>query len=171
MTRLLRNDFDSVGEAGNCVLNVIEEHHDWQFVDRSYGLDCSHTHLDRLTVSREDGLRMMCQRTKFLARKLREDLEDGDKIFVYRYLGPAPDEASVLALADAVNGYGRNMLLFVCKADEHHPPLTVRPIHPGLVIGHIDWFAPERYQFPANLDGWTRLCEDAHRIWQAQKAA
>ena len=171
VTRLLVNDFAGVGEDGNCVLEFIEGRYDWNFIDTLYGMRCDHTHLDRLTVSQADAIRMMCQRTKFLARKLREDLEDGDKIFVYRFLGPMPDEESVLALARAVNGYGTNMLLFVCKADERHPPLTVRLIHPGLMIGHIDWFAPERLQFPANLDGWTRLCEDARRIWQEQRAA
>ena len=135
----------------------------------SYGLHCNYTHLDWLTMSWEDGLRMMCQQTRFLTRKLRKDLEDGDKIFVYRYLGPVPDEEGMLALARAVSGHGQNTLLFVCKADEHHPPFSVRLIYLRLTVGHIDWFAPERLQFPANLDGWTRLCEGPHRICQGQR--
>ena len=169
-TRLLANDLAGIGEPGTCTLNSVEGYYDWHFVDTAYGLHCDHTHLDRLTVPRDEALGMMCQRFKFLARKLREDLEDGEKVFVYRYLGPAPDEAEVLALAEAVNGHGRNMLLFVCRADADHPPLTVRLVHPGLMIGHIDWFAPDRLSYPVNLDGWMRLCEDADRIWRSQAA-
>ncbi len=170
VTRLLANDFEGIAELGNCVLDFAEDAYDWHFIDTAYGLRCDHTHLDRLTVRQEDALQMMCQRFRFLARKLREDLEDGEKVFVYRYLGSAPDEAEVLALAEAVNGYGRNMLLFVCRADADHPPLTVRLVHPGLMVGHIDWFAPDRHHYPDNLEGWTRICEQAHNLWQGQTA-
>ncbi len=170
VTRLFANDFAGVGQLETCDLGTVDDRYDWRFVDLAYELRCDHTHLDRLTVPREEALQMMCQRTKFLARKLREDLEDGEKIFVYRYLGPAPDEADMLALAEAVNGYGRNMLFFVCRADERHEPFTVRLVHPGLMVGTIDWFAPDRFRYPVNLDGWTRLCGDAYRIWRGQTA-
>ena len=171
VTRLLADDFAGVGEVETSMLTAFEGVYDWRFVDTAYGLYCDHTHLARLTVPREDALRMMCQRTAFLARKLREDLEDGDKIFVYRYSGEVGDEAGMLALAGAVNGHGSAVLFFVCRADEHNPPFTVRLVHPGLMIGHIDWFAVDRLGFPVNLDGWTVLCEQALRLWQDVRQA
>ncbi len=171
VTRLLANDFAGCGAAETSMLTSFEGVYDWRFVDTAYGLYSDHTHLDRLTVPREDALRMMCQRTGFLARKLREDLEDGDKIFVYRYSGEVGDEADMLALADAVGGHGKSVLFFVCRADERHPPLTVRLVHPGLMVGHIDWFAVDRLGFPVNLEGWTVLCQQALRLWQDLKQA
>ena len=171
VTRLIANDFAGVGDVETSMLTSFEEAYDWCFVDTAYGLYCDHTHIARLTVPREDALRMMCQRNTFLARKLREDLEDGEKIFVYRYSGEVGDEVNMLALASAVNDHGNSMLFFVCRSDEHNPPFTVRLVHPGLMIGHIDWFALDRLGFPVNLEGWTVLCEQALRLWQDVKQA
>ena len=171
LTRLLVNDFRDVGKPETTVLTSVEAYFDWHVVDTMYDLHCDHSHLDRLTVPREQAQRMMCQRTTFLVRKLREDLDSGKKIFVYRYSGRLEDEAAVLALADAVNRFGRTMLFFVCRADEHHAPLTVRPIHPGLVVGYIDWFSIDRLGFPVNVDGWLTLCAAAYRLWRKPSEA
>ena len=166
VTRLLENDFDDIGNPDKMVLKVVDAFYDWHVVDTGYGLHCDHSHLDRLTVSQEEARKMMCQRSTFLARKLREDLEDGSKIFVYRYSGRLEDETDMLALARAVNSFGKNMLLFVCRTDEHHAPGTVRRVHAGLVVGYIDWFTLDRIGYPVNLDGWMALCKAAYRLWR-----
>ena len=169
--RLFNNDFKDVGQFETTVITGVGDYFDWHVVDTVYDLHCDHTHLDRLTVPREEAQKMMCQRTSFLARKLREDLEDGDKIFVYRYSGRLEDQTEMLALARAVNAFGKNMLFFVCRADEHHAPLTVRQVHPGLVVGYMDWFNIDRVGFPVNVDGWMTLCRAAYRLWQNPDAA
>ncbi len=171
LIRLLDHDFEGVGDPRSTLLVDIPTQADWHATDTRYGLYCAHTHLARLAVPMERAQKMMCQRMGFLARKLREDLGNGEKIFVYRYAGPIEDEAEVLALARAVNGFGPNVLLFVCRADERHPPFTVRQVQPGLLVGHLDWFAQDRFVaatgFPANMTGWTRICEAAYRLWRS----
>ena len=172
MTRLLEHDFEGIGDPEMMTVTATDPFWDWCVVDTSYGLHCDHSHLDRLTVPQADARRMMCERSRFLARKLREDLEDGEKIFVYRYAARLEDEAAVLALGRAVNAYGPNTLLFVCRADERHAPGTVRAVHPGLLVGYMDWFTLDRPGYPVNLDGWLAVCGAAHRLWRdRQKAA
>ena len=109
---------------------------DWGMIDTTYNIFCDHTHLDRVTVSEADAHRMMCQRMSFLSRKLIEDLEDGEKLFVYRYCRPAAGGRR----GRAAGGGGQPLwpqrsLLFVCRADERHPPFTVRRLHAGLMVG------------------------------------
>ena len=177
LTRLFARDFEGIGGPETTLIEYVELQYDWRSFDTMYELRCDHTHLDRLIVPQEQARKMMCQRMSFLARKLREDLEDGEKIFVYRYTGTVQDETEMLALAEAVNGFGKNMLLFVCRADEHHEPFTVRLVHPGLVVGYLDWFGADRVGEPTdgtplNMVGWTRVCEAAYRLWRsAQRAA
>ncbi len=170
LTRLLERDFEGIGDPESTVLVDIPTQYDWHATDTRYGLYCAHTHLNRVAVPLARAQKMMCQRMSFLARKLREDLKIGEKIFVYRYRGVVEDESEMLALARAVNGFGRNLLLFACRADERHPPFTVRQVQPGLLAGHLDWFAPDRFVaasgYPANVAGWTRVCEAAYRLWR-----
>ncbi len=171
LIRLLECDFEGIGDPEFTNLVDIPTQNDWHAADTRYALYCAHTHLDRLTVPLARAQKMMSQRMSFLARKLREDLKEGGKVFVYRYMGTVEDESEMLALARAVNGFGRNVLLFVCRADKRHPPFTVRQVHPGLLVGHLDWFAQDRFVpatgYPANMEGWTRVCEAAYRLWRS----
>ena len=167
LTRALEAGFEGVGSPEATVLKARPAVSDWGMIDTTYNIFCDHTHLDRVTVSEADAHRMMCQRMGFLSRKLIEDLDDGEKLFVYRYSGPLPADDVVGRLAAAVNRYGSNVLLFVCRADEHHPPFTVRRLHAGLMVGTMDWFALDRVGMPWNTDGWAQLCRAAHAEWTA----
>ncbi len=168
LTRALEADFAGIGAPEATVLRARPNASDWAMVDTTYDIFCDHTHLERSLVPEQQAHAMMCQRMSFLSRKLTEDLEDGDKLFVYRYAEPLPADAELTRLAAAVNRFGRNVLFFVCRAGGGDAPLSIRRVHDGLMLGFIDWFAPDRPAFPCNVAGWTRLCQDAHAEWTGQ---
>ena len=171
LTRALEAGFAGVGAPGSTVLRAKPNSSDWAMVDTTYDIFCDHTHLERISVPEQQAHAMMCQRMSFLSRKLTEDLEDGDKIFVYRYAGPLPDEAELTRLAEAVNGFGPSLLFLVCRAAGDDVPLSIRRIHDGLVVGFIDWFATDRPGCPWNIAGWTRLCQAVYAEWTGARDA
>ncbi len=171
LTRALEAGFAGVGAPGSTVLKAKPNASDWAMVDTTYDIFCDHTHLERISVPEQQAHAMMCQRMSFLSRKLTEDLEDGDKIFVYRYAGPLPDEAELTRLAEAVNRFGPSLLFLVCRASGDDVPLGIRRIHDGLVVGFIDWFATDRPGCPWNIAGWTRLCQAAYAEWTSARGA
>ena len=165
LTRALEAGFAGVGAAEATVLRARPNASDWAMVDTTYDIFCDHTYLERSLVPEQQAHAMMCQRMSFLSRKLTEDLEDGNKLFVYRYAETLPAEAELARLAAAVNRFGPNVLFFVCRAGGGNAPLSIRRVHDGLMLGFIDWFAPDRPGYPCNVAGWTRLCQDAHTEW------
>ena len=113
-----------------------------------------------------------CRRLKFLARKLIDDLEQGSKIFVYRFSRRDLTEAELSRLHTAMQSFGRNTLLYVRYADETHPPGTVELSAPGLMIGYMEKFKVSRSgQLDAvpPTDAWMTVCRGAYALWsQAQ---
>lgn len=167
LTRGVQDGFDKAGQPDSTVIRALGGS-DWGMVDTHYGIYCDHTHLDRTTVTQEAAKAMMCQRTTRLARKLIEDLEDADKIFVYRQCGPRLGEQEILALAAALNKWGDNTLLYVAHADADNPAFSVRRVHGGLILGFLDWFAPDRGCTEWNTEGWTTLCNRAYDVWKGR---
>jgi tetratricopeptide (TPR) repeat protein len=167
LIRALNEDFAGFGNP-EAIRPADDSGDDWAVDDTVYHSRFDHTHLSRANVPREEAQRLVAMRMKFLARKLVGDLQAGEKIFVYRVIDRELTQAAIFRLAQAVNRFGRNIMLFVALADEHHPAFHVRHVHPGLMIGYIDFFRARGGQFREwNHDGWLRLCREALRVWQA----
>jgi hypothetical protein len=102
-----------------------------------------------------------CARLPFLARKLMEDLEGGEKIFVYRGMSPLP-ESDVLRLVSAMRAYGPTTLLWVEIADQKdHLAGSVEEMTAGLLRGNIERFAPPQNAHDFSLDAWIEVCHNA----------
>ena len=99
-------------------------------------------------------------RLKFLQRKFIEELQAGEKIFVYkRDITIAEEE--ILPLHMSLNRYAENTLLWVMPAEPDRPAGTVEVVRPGLLKGYIDRFAPEDNAHNFSFDGWLRICANA----------
>jgi hypothetical protein len=107
--------------------------------------------------------RREAKRIPFLVRKLLEDLENGEKIFVFKGMGAMPEE-EVLPLAMAIRRYGPNALLFVTLSDATHRGGTVEVRAPGFMVGYIDRFAPGDNAHDFLLGQWVKLSRDAYRL-------
>jgi tetratricopeptide (TPR) repeat protein len=167
LIRALNEDFAGFGNPDAIGL-ADDSGDDWAVDDTVYHSRFDHTHLSRANVPRDEAKRLVAMRMKFLARKLVGDLQAGEKIFVYRVIDRELTQTTILRLAQAVNRFGRNIMLFVALADDDHPAFQVRHVHPGLMIGYIDFFRARGGRFREwNHDGWLRLCREAVRAWQA----
>ncbi len=107
------------------------------------------------------------RRLAFLTRKLIEDLAQGSKIFVYRYTRRDLTEAELGRLHAAMQGYGRNTLLYVRYADARHPPGSVVRAGDGLLVGAMTRFKVSRngaLDAVPPIDAWMAVCEQAYRL-------
>lgn len=111
----------------------------------------------------EDIARREARRLPFLVRKLVEDLESGDKAFVFKGMGAMPEE-EVFPLAMAIRRYGPNTLLFVTLSDEEHRGGTVQEREPGFLVGYVDRFAPGDNANDLLLEQWVTVCRKAYLL-------
>jgi len=103
------------------------------------------------------------RRVPFLVRKLTEDLESGEKLFVYHGMQPLSG-AHARALTRAIRLYGPSTLLWVELADPSHPNGTVDWVSEGLMKGFIDRFAPGDNAHDFATDSWVALCRAAQAL-------
>lgn len=112
--------------------------------------------LDSPTLIADETARM-----RFLARKLIEDVEDGEKIFVLKHDEPLLPE-QIVALLDAMRLLGNATLLWVDFAKPCHEAGSVDVVEPGLMKGYIDHFA--RLDLGLNTisyDCWSEILRNA----------
>jgi tetratricopeptide (TPR) repeat protein len=131
----------------------------WGFAQNRYGIAADHTGLSIASMSAEEAQRRVCRHLGFLSRKLISDLENDEKIFVYRVINHEISEGLLDRLAQAVASYGRNRFLFVRQTPENKRRFTVEVVRPGFMIGYIDRFASD--ERGANLEGWEIICRAA----------
>ena len=111
------------------------------------------------------------RRLRFLRNKLIEDLEAGGKLFVFKNMFRDLTEQELDNLHQAVRSYGANTTLFYVRyADAKNPAGTVRPVKPGLIVGHIEHFAfsPANEQLPSATQHWLALCKAALPVWRGE---
>ena len=132
---------------------------EWKIYGGAYQLQMDHSGLNPAKISHDDAHAIICRRFGFLVRKLIEDLEAGNKLFVYRIADGDLEPEQLSELAAAVNAYGNNTLLYVQKTPDR--AFSVERIHPGLMIGYIDRFAPGKDRIQFNPEGWEAVCRAA----------
>ena len=157
LVRFLEDEFGRFGEPGSLSVTIIGG--EYWITDHSYGI-AYHTfrypgEVDAAEVIRENEIKV-----SYLKRKFREDLEDGEKILVYKRV-VTQDPHEILALHAALNRFGTvNPLLWVTEADTRHPPGTVEWIGAKLLKGHVGRISLENaHDFDAET--WLLLCRNA----------
>lgn len=120
-----------------------------------------HKNLNVENITKAEATGKLEIKDKFLAKKLLDDLHLGEKIFVYRTIDHGISDETLIDLAEEANSFGKNILLYVQEADEKNLPFTVKMIHPGLIRGYIDYFAPKESGLVFNNMGWEKICRAA----------
>lgn len=108
------------------------------------------------------------ERMRFLARKLIEDVEDGEKIFVLKQDEPLFPE-QIAALLDSMRLVGNATVLWIDLAKPGHEAGSVDVVEPGLMKGYIDHFS--RLDMGLNTisyDCWSEILRNA---WALRSAA
>ena len=108
----------------------------------------------------------MRRRLRYLSRKLLEDLQEGEKIFVFKAYDVTQEEmAAVLA---AVRRHGPGQLLFVRRPDANHPTATVEARDDGVWVGYIQ---PSAAKDKAFRDAWATICSTIVAALPAERRA
>lgn len=102
-------------------------------------------------------------RVRYLVRNLIEDIEDGEKILLYKsyeYL----DHHEILALYRALARYGRPKLFCVTRSAPGRPPGSLNRLSGHIVHGFFDGMLNNGQL--GNAGGWLSLCRDAYTMFQ-----
>ena len=129
--------------------------------DRRHGLQL-HTNILRGTMA-EDEVMVVSRRTLgFLQRKLVEELQIGEKIWVFQNVG-TQSVAQARPLINVLRSHGPNALLFVTEGGPH-PPGTVVQEDDDLFHGHVARLAPHEDVSLLDLDPWISVCANAYAL-------
>jgi hypothetical protein len=151
--------FDGLGRADRLKVELSTNGREYMVLDETFGL---YYHAWVMAGERppEDVHRRELRRLPYLTRKLVDDLEAGEKIFVYRSVG-RHTEAQMHRLHEAMRHYGDNTLLWMELASAGHPAGTVERLGPGLLRGHMDRFAPGANAHDFSFDCWEKVLRAA----------
>lgn len=154
--------FADMGRADLLEVQVSDNGQEYMVLDRKFGF-LFHAWALVGEKSVEEVSQRERRRVPFLVRKLVEDLESGEKIFVYHGMQPLKrQEADRLALA--LRAYGSSTLLWVELADDLNPAGSVTRLADYLLKGHIDRFAPGENAHDFSRDCWTEICYNAFQL-------
>ena len=154
--------FAGMGTPDSTSVRVSANGREYMVQDSRFGF-VYHAWVSAGEMAVEEVTRRELRRVPFLIRKLVEDLEAGDKTFVFKGMGAMPEE-EVFPLAMAIRRYGPNTLLFVTLADAAHRGGTVEARAPGFRVGYVDRFAPGDNAHDLMLSQWVKVCRETYRL-------
>jgi hypothetical protein len=166
LIRFLEDDFGNFGEPGSLGVRIVGG--EYWIIDHVYGI-AYHTFRYQHEATAED---VICEneiKSGYLKRKFREDLEDGEKILVYKRV-VTQDVHEMIALHAALNRRGSvNKLLWVTEADACHAPGEVEWVGDRLLKGYTGSISlTNAHHFEPEV--WLRLCRNALAAFEAAES-
>ena len=159
--RLFASRFAGLGEPGSLVAYLAGS--EYQIRDHEYGL-FYHTFRYENEATADEVVAENEAKIRYLIRKLVEDLEDGEKIFVYRRF-VEDDLPTVAELHRVLRGYGPVKLLWVTTGAPGRAPGDVEWAGPDLLRGYLD---DDASNDPAvfDPDHWIDLLRNAYAAFR-----
>jgi hypothetical protein len=154
----IRARFSGTGEPENTYVRLNDQGGEYFAGDKRWFV--MHTFLWRSEISEDEVFRKACQRFKYLRAKLVEDLDLGEKVFVYR--DAELSDPGIAELQQAVQDtFPRATLLIVRGLDGMYEPGQIETLKPRFLMGHVGNFnMPHKY---ISHDDWDALCRNALR--------
>jgi len=150
----LQENFRAFGTPED--VRIVEISGEWMSMSARYGV-AFHTYRYLTDTAREDVQASEQTKLKYLARKLLEDLEDGEKIIVRKSnRGITVDE--MRSLLQEVRRYGDCPLLIVSEATGNEAINAVRALGDGLFHGTIRRLAPYENAGGGSVEDWRQIC-------------
>ena len=165
LIRFLDEKFGRFGEPGTLGVRVIGG--EYWITDDVYGVSY-HTFRYQNEVAAAEVIHENEIKVGYLKRKFVEDLEDGDKIMVYKRV-VTDDVHEIIALHAALNSFGTvNKLLWVTQANEQHAPGDVEWVGDRLLKGYLGAISlTNAHDYDAEV--WLRLCRNALAAFRAAR--
>ena len=131
---------------------------DWIVYERRYLLRY-HTWVEVSGTTREAVVNREMKRLPFLKRKFLEDLDAGEKLFLFHQRRTMP-VAEVLPVYLAIRRQSSASILVLACVDRDHPSGLVKEILPGLMIGYVSGFKLTGPDDPL-MNEWLGVCSNA----------
>jgi len=167
LVKLLESRFEGIGLPEHTFVTLTDVG-EYALVDKRYFT--MHTFVEDRQADADKFLEQMCRRLLFLKNKLIEDLENGEKIFVYKPSDSLLKDSEIMAIWRAIGKYGTNAVLCVRLHDELHPAGTVEQLTDGLLVGYIDRVPTSMDQKGISYDCWVSICQSAARLARTPQA-
>jgi hypothetical protein len=161
IVRGIEQEFEGIGEPEDISFRMTGPEGKREFLvhESKYGL-VYHTFVYENERTPDLMRQQEATRLKFLRRKFVDEVDAGEKIFVFKRGGDIP-ESEILPLFLALNQRRSNTLLWVVEEEPGRPGGTVEVLMNGLLKGYIDRFAPPENAHDFSFEGWIRLCVNA----------
>jgi len=169
LIQLLATRFASLSSSQTTKLTTNEFADEWILYDEVSGVSL-HTYVRSKTSQAELFLDKQLKHVRRLREKLIDDLETGEKIFVYSAGSRPTSEERMRRLQRLMRGYGPVTLLWVSVA-AGQPPGTIKVMTDGLLHGFIERHGRVGARWDIVFDGWIKICREARRYVQAQRSS
>ncbi|MBT8543371.1 hypothetical protein G6730_00035 [Polynucleobacter paneuropaeus] len=159
LIELLNERFDGFASDNLCHLELSNtmEHYEYWFHDQTYQMQ-AHTFYNPKNIDIAETKISLLHKIQahflFLARKLEDDLEDCDKIFVYKSRNKL-QSSQIDALSGALSKYADNMLLVVMPRLPGEPCFEV--LSSSLVIGRICKYWDGASLNSIDVEAWAEI--------------
>ena len=171
IVRGIEREFDGIGEPDDITprLEGGDARREFMIHERKYGL-VYHTFVYEGERTVDLMRQQEATRLKFLRRKFVEELEAGEKIFVFKR-GAIVSESEILPLFLALNRKQLNTMLWVVPEEPGRPSGTVEVLMNGLFKGYIDRFAPTENAHDFSFEAWVKVCVHAFLLNRMLRAS
>jgi len=129
-----------------------------------------HTFIQEGQIEADELRTRESKRLQFLRRKLLEDLEAAEKIWVWKS-SPTSEPDQVYVLLHILRSFGPNMLLWVVEGDDTHPPGTIEQLEPDFIKGYIERFAPYDSAADIRPTSWFEVCQRTYNLRYPDRVA
>jgi len=155
----LASGFDGLGDLKNASMSLGPEN-ELLYWDSAYSY-ALHSHIYKASGPKEETfIKKMCNRVQFLKRKIVEDLQSSERIFLYKRFSRIPDEEAI-ALMLELERYGPNKLVCVRPPDEEHSAGTVHVLRERLLITYVN-IMKDLYGPDIDVASWLTACKAVH---------
>jgi hypothetical protein len=169
LARCVKTRFATFATDGS--LEIVEYHgaegHDFMGHEQRYHM-WYHTGTLPGTISADALRRKEEVRLRRLAEKYLEDIELGEKLFVFRSLLPLRP-VIVAGLVAAFRGVGPATLVWIQEASGAWAAGTARWLIPGLIVAYVDRLVEPHLPY-VNAKGWLAACRAAYGLWRESLA-
>ena len=101
------------------------------------------------------------RRLRYLRRKFLEDLQGGEKTFVYKFWDVRPSDDEIFKVHDALCRHAPNALLITRPHEPGHPIGSVETLRSGVMVGYLGRCYVEEGLHNVPVEPWRKLCEKA----------
>jgi hypothetical protein len=162
LVNALERRFEGLGAPGTITVYPTAEDGEFMARESVYNLQY-HTGMYPREITAEELQVRETKRLNFLRRKFSEDLEAGEKIWVWQ-LAAVTCVDQVLPLLNALRAIGPNKLLWVVTADDAHPPGTAERLEADFFKGYVERAASLAGNLELSAFSWISACQSVYDL-------